>query len=140
LQKNVEANQFSLRERLLNHHKEHWVDPDRKNSCGFVAKIGQMRKQVSMTKRTLTILPFFGSERASVPSLVQGIRGNESDPDEEAEGIGERECPAEEAGSRSLPGQLDFSGDGTGKLISPARRATSLNKSNKVSVIAYMFH
>jgi Na+/melibiose symporter-like transporter len=71
LWKNVEANHFSLRERFLIHPKEHnGFIRDWKNSCEFVAKIGQIRKEDSMTKQTLKILPITSLGKWSVGLIV----------------------------------------------------------------------
>jgi hypothetical protein len=71
LQKNVEANHSSLRERFLIHHKEHkGLIRDRKNSCEFVANIGQMRKEDSMTQQPLKILPITSLGKWSVGLIV----------------------------------------------------------------------
>jgi hypothetical protein len=71
LRKNVEANHFSLRECFLIHHKEpKGLIRDWKNSYEFVAKIGQMRKEDSMTKQTLKILPITSLGKWSVGLIV----------------------------------------------------------------------
>jgi len=58
--------------------------------------------------------------------------GIEHDPGEETEGIGKRECQAEEAGGRCLPGQCDPEGGVVKKVISPAMRRQAGEQAQQV--------
>ena len=54
--------------------------------------------------------------------VAQGVRRASTESGQAVEGVGEGECPVEEASGRSVFGQADPKGSFLGKLLGPAKR------------------
>ena len=61
-------------------------------------------------------------DRADLLPVAQGVRRASTESGQAVEGVGEGECPVEEASGRSVFGQADPKGSFLGKLLGPAKR------------------
>jgi hypothetical protein len=71
-------------------------------------------------------------QRTNLISLAKRTRRDLHKSSTPLEGSGERECPAQEVGGRSLVGQFDLAKDRPGKLTSPARRRQAVKAAQEV--------
>ena len=61
-------------------------------------------------------------DRADLLPVAQGVRRASTESGQAVEGVGEGECPVEEASGRSVFGQADPKGSFLGKLLGPTKR------------------
>ena len=88
----------------------------------IVIKLREAEVSQAQGKTVVQVCKQLGVTEQDLLPVEEGVWGSEDGPGQASEVAGEGECPSEEAGGGSVPGQPDFEGSLLGKLLGPAKR------------------